>query len=337
MKAGHAVQLFLAIMKSKLFAPDIPIQVVYFMTYRCMLQCSFCYRKNVPIPEMTLEETLAMMDEFKSMGTVLWSFNGGEPLVHQDIDTLVSYSKELGFFTSMNTNGFLARKKMSTLRKIDHADISLDGNPEVHDAIRGKGAYSRAVDAVELLRGEGIGVTLMSVITKENLPHLDHMIGIAEKNKCGIKFQPIHVHPQDLDSKSASMFPSKEQMRATASWLIQQKELGRPIACTDAYLQSVQDHWPDSPNGLRCYAGRQSCNITPEGAVTPCCASVSEIEMPVDHLSDRPYREALDALPDMSRCQSCFYNGPLETSLLFDMHLPTVMEQLNNALFAKRL
>lgn len=307
---------------TRIFGKSIPLHVVYYTTYRCMLTCSFCHRRNWELSELSTEEAKELMRSFHKQGTVVWSFNGGEPLVRRDLGELIEYSKSLGFFTTLNTNGYTVKQNRDIIKQVDHVDLSLDGDPELHNEIRGAKAYEHAIDALGVLQEEKIDTHIMTVLVRENLEHLDYLIEIAEQFGASIKFQPVAVHPQDLDHESENQFPSREELGKAIDFLLDQKREGRPIACSNAYLNAVKENWPTQPNGISCYAGRSYCNITPEGRITPCCALVSKVEVdgPKTNPEIASYEEAFHNIPDLKNCQDCFYNGPLEFNLLFGFH-----------------
>src|SRR5205814_4804220 len=50
--------------------------------------------------------------KIRELGAMRIALGGGEPLVHPDIVELVRYCRELGFATSLTTNGFLLTRKL---------------------------------------------------------------------------------------------------------------------------------------------------------------------------------------------------------------------------------
>lgn len=326
MRLKHVFKIALIVFKNNIAGQNNPIKVTYYLTYRCNLSCAFCRRRDALQKELSSQEAMNMMKNFKKMGTVLWNFNGGEPLMRKDIGELIDYSKKLGFYTSLITNGTLIKGKAEAIRNIDHADISIDGDETIHDSIRGSGAYGKTLEGLEILKDLKISTAIMTVINKKSIPKLEHVIQLAERFGCSIKFQPVAVHPKDITEDAKSFFPSKEDFTNTINWIIQQKKNGRPIFSSMAYLEKIKDSWPDQQNKIRCYAGKFHCNITPDGKISPCCAKLSKIEAP-----------SLQELPDMSKCQECFYSGPLELNLILGLNPSVIIEQLKNICLKKYL
>ena len=118
------------------------------MTYRCNLDCSYCYIKNKLNKDMTLETAKAILEPFlmKDDGWLDIIFVGGETLMATDvIRPLVEWAKNGGykrhcrFFGS--TNGTLLNDELKAwlTEYKDHLILSLsyDGIPSVQKNNRG--------------------------------------------------------------------------------------------------------------------------------------------------------------------------------------------------------
>ena len=77
------------------------------------------------------------LNEFARLGAVRVKFLGGEPLLREDVDALISETKRLGMRAAMVTNGFLVPQRFATIQKLDELVISLDGSEATHDRQRG--------------------------------------------------------------------------------------------------------------------------------------------------------------------------------------------------------
>ena len=117
----------------------IPIYAVFDITNRCNLRCLHCYSSEQR-EELTTTDVYHVLDKLSTAGVGIIDFGGGEPLLRTDIFDILTYSKQVGIYTSISTNGLLLDencvKRLKTLG-IDHVCISLDGaKPETHDRIR---------------------------------------------------------------------------------------------------------------------------------------------------------------------------------------------------------
>ncbi|MCX5692599.1 MAG: radical SAM protein [Candidatus Omnitrophica bacterium] len=132
------------------------------ITDACMLRCKMCDKwKGDLIADIstnrppTLEEWKRCADSLRQMVDehFIIDIGGGEALMMAGVLELVRYSVDLGFDTSIASNGWLIDEDMakriadSGLKMIS---LSLDSHkPEVHDFLRGvPGVYQRVIDAI---------------------------------------------------------------------------------------------------------------------------------------------------------------------------------------------
>ena len=96
---------------------------------RCNLACTYCneyddYSK--PVPAETMMERL---DQLAALKTTIITFSGGEPLLHPELDRLISHVRSHSIMAGMITNGYLLtpqRVKQLNDAGLDHMQISID-------------------------------------------------------------------------------------------------------------------------------------------------------------------------------------------------------------------
>ena len=84
-----------------------PLQCSLYVTDRCNLDCAYCTEYNNSRPHPSLEDLKKWIRKIRGLSTMRIALVGGEPLMHPNIVELVRYCRELGFATSLTTNGFL--------------------------------------------------------------------------------------------------------------------------------------------------------------------------------------------------------------------------------------
>lgn len=289
----------------------VPLKVTHHITYRCNLNCLHCNRENLASKEMSINEIFQMMDEFKQLGTIFWTFNGGEPLIREDISELAKYAKSLDFNTTILTNGHLLDKRKKSLEFFDRAIISLDGPQKVNDRLRGKGSYKKAIHAIKIFKDLGKETWILTVIHDSNLDWLDYMAKLAYKNDIKLVFQP-------LQHRNPHFVIKKKEFKKAIDRLINLKKEGLPILSSFKYLNLLKKYYPDK-NPVKCWAGKFYCNIGPDGSVYPCCHKL--------HLTDTPnglrigYQNALKKIGDYSNCKECYYYGSTELNLMMNLSM----------------
>lgn len=191
---------------------DYIVQPNFFLidlTKKCNLKCKYCFREssNEVISDDVIDVACKKIKEnctlhkINSITIQLW---GGEPLlVPEKIKRIYQnflYSDVRVNFT-LETNGtLLSRFLLNELAHMNiHIGISIDGCQYVHDLQRplknGAGSYSRILDNIKVAKSLGYNsFSIISVLTKEGLPHLEESISTF-LDYFGInhfKFNPVH-------------------------------------------------------------------------------------------------------------------------------------------------
>ena len=58
-------------------------------------------------------------------------------MLREDIGAIIDYCKKKALHITINSNGFVLKEKLLSLKNADLVIMSLDGPEEVHDSIRG--------------------------------------------------------------------------------------------------------------------------------------------------------------------------------------------------------
>ena len=120
--------------------PEPPLWLLAELTYRCPLHCAFCYNpigfdqvKN----EIDTDTWLKVLREARKLGSVQCGFSGGEPMLRDDLEVLVSEARQLGFYTNLLTSGVGLNEKRARALKdagLDHIQLSFqDSTRELND------------------------------------------------------------------------------------------------------------------------------------------------------------------------------------------------------------
>jgi MoaA/NifB/PqqE/SkfB family radical SAM enzyme len=108
---------------------DHPVMAHIIPIRRCNLSCTYCNEYDdfsKPVPAETMFERL---DQLADLRTTIITFSGGEPLLHPDLDRLISRIRKRGILAGMITNGYLLtpqRVKQLNEAGLDHMQISID-------------------------------------------------------------------------------------------------------------------------------------------------------------------------------------------------------------------
>jgi AdoMet-dependent heme synthase len=134
----------------------------------CNLQCVHCINasgpKNPWLKRLDTETAKRAIREAEGFGVKEIYFTGGEPFLHDDILELLAFALQVAP-TTVLTNGTRINDMMAdALASLDRQTpysleirISVDDiDPDRNDRIRGKGAWAKAVRAIQLLYARGL-------------------------------------------------------------------------------------------------------------------------------------------------------------------------------------
>lgn len=151
--------------------PNRPYHAQWLLTRRCNYRCRSCnvWREQGNGRELSTSEIKMGLDVLRKLGVIEIVFSGGNPLLRDDIDEILDYASQ-HFITTVYDNGSMAVEKIDVLRSVDFVAISLDTlNEEKNDYIKGvSGAWRKAINAIEILREEGIPVGVSPTISQLN-------------------------------------------------------------------------------------------------------------------------------------------------------------------------
>ena len=131
-------------------------------TSACNLKCKHCYLSCMPSNKprfLPLDKIKSGIEEAKKLQLGEIYLNGGEPLMHPDINNIIRMSLKLANVTIL-TNGILINdKKARFLRQIEQDHdfeiifrVALDHYTEAkNDEIRGKGSFKKTVAGINNL------------------------------------------------------------------------------------------------------------------------------------------------------------------------------------------
>lgn len=238
-----------------LYAPFLAQIVV---TRRCNLTCGYCNEYDELSPPVPTDELKERFRRLKELGTWAIEFSGGEPLLHPQIDELVAYAKQLGFYkVMMITNGFLINEERTRLLNdagLDDLQISIDGvtpNDTTFKVLKTLRPKLRTVMKVARFR-----VTLNAVLGSAPVDEVREVIDFARAMGCRPSLQLVH-------GDDGSMSLSEEELRAFHDI---QHELGRNLRSDDYRMRLMRD----GRAPYKCRAGSRYLYVDEHGIVRWC-------------------------------------------------------------------
>jgi MoaA/NifB/PqqE/SkfB family radical SAM enzyme len=251
---------------------NILFSVLVELTYRCNLNCFFCYNdphlRGIPL---TTEQYGRFFEDLRELGTLNLTFSGGEPLARADFFTLGRQARELGFVVRVKSNGHALNGRLARrLREeVDPfiVEISLHGaRAETHDRqTRVVGSFEKLLVNLNEMRALGLRIKLNSPLTAWNEAEMEAMFALADDWDLPIQFD-TQITPRDDGD------PGPLDVASSRAGVARLFELQRERA---AALRTDQEPRPaDAPaevaDSKHCGAGSATVTVDPFGNVYPC-------------------------------------------------------------------
>lgn len=265
---------------------DAPLSFVHWdITSRCNLKCIHC-RDTFDITkkdeELTTQEGFDLIDYLADNFNLKWlSFDGGEPLLREDLIALIKKAKSRSLLLYLLTNGtLLTEDKAKQLKKagLDSIQISLDGLEKNHDKIRGKGTYKKALEGIKNAKKFNIRVTARITINSINIGDAAKLLKVVKELGCPA-FGIRRVIPCGNAIKNIDLMePDKKEYLETIQKCIQlagkdiHVQIGAdPVLIPRTYmLEEIKSKYGTDQVIAGCGAGITMCHISNVGNVFPC-------------------------------------------------------------------
>ena len=244
---------------------NVPWAILMDPTSACNLGCIGCwaaeYGNQLSMDFDTLD---SIIQQGKEMGTYMYIYSGGEPLIRKkDIIKLCEKHDDCMFLSF--TNGTLIDEEfadeMLRVKNFIPA-ISIEGFEKETDDRRGAGTYKKVIQAMELLQSKKLPFGASCCFTSKNTEviaseaFIDDLVARGNKFAWFFTYMPVGVgSPTDLLATPAQrelMYHRIRDYRDT-----------KPIFTID--------FWNDSEYVGGCVAGgRNYLHINPNGDIEPC-------------------------------------------------------------------
>ena len=199
------------------------ISFQWHFTDLCNWRCTHCYHEAYQDQGVDLERMKSIFHEFLEYAEKnnippegrRVKLTGGDPFVRPDFMEFLAYlsSYRETCVLSILTNGSLLTEEKAQFLKKHHPtlriQISVEGPEDLNDAVRGKGAFQKILDALSLLKKHDIFTTLACVITKQNYERIEELLDLAMIYDTPLLLRRL-VPIGQSDGKDDNMVPTQE-------------------------------------------------------------------------------------------------------------------------------
>ncbi|MDP6543571.1 MAG: radical SAM protein [Phycisphaerae bacterium] len=249
----------------------VPVSTYIALTSRCPFECDHCSLAGRGEGELSTDQWLEVISQLKDAGGCIVGFTGGEPLLRDDLETLIAAAGP-----EMETILFTTGSGLDATRATNLAAAGLGcvtvgieaDSPGAHDAVRGvDGSFAEAGEAIVACQNTGLYTALSTIGTAGRIAsgQLDAMYALA--GRWGVQefrlLAPVATGAQAGNPDFMLDGPGRETLK---KFHIDSnraaRRSGAPAVASFAYLES------DEMFG--CGAGYHHLFVDAAGNVCPC-------------------------------------------------------------------
>jgi Fe-coproporphyrin III synthase len=302
---------------------------------RCNCRCVMCdIWKRETNEQIRAQDLERHRFSLKNLGVRQVVLTGGEPLLHNDLSALCNFFRDRQVHLTLLTTGLLLHKRAEEVATLfDDVILSLDGPPEIHNAIRRvSGAYNLIHKGVAAVRhfNPSLPITCRTTVQKANHRHLRQTVDAAR----ALGLDSISFLAADLTSEAFNrplIWPGEKQseiglnlkevsaLEEEIEQLILQCEVSinhKYIAESASKLRRIARRFREhlgqlTPQAPICNAPWVSAVVEVDGSVRPCFfhrtignITSSTLEEVINGEKAQEFRQSLDMENDVT-CRQC--------------------------------
>jgi radical SAM protein with 4Fe4S-binding SPASM domain len=226
------------------------------LTNECNLRCPHCYRPDMVVDRLTLQDVRRVCD---SIPVRSMNLGVGENGLHPQYQAILDYLWGRGITTTITSNGLSIQALTDDgVKRFHSVEFSLDfPTEEEHDAFRGRGNWRAVMGSIERCANLGLPVTVAAVMMSINSDRLAELATVAASVGANLRVNIYQPAKTDRFTVTYDQF-----------WDGFRRLLGaaRLVATTEPVLAAVL--------GLEGFAGpgcgRSTIRVAPDGRILPC-------------------------------------------------------------------
>lgn len=297
------------------------------LTTRCNLACKMCSVWKKREHGLDHKRILSLLEEARRLGAAVFTASGAEIFTREDTTDILSYAEHIGFQEiSVVSNGtlLLENHRIDRLEKLNSLciTISLDGPREVHDELRGKGVYDKALESLQELRKRGITVSISSVIMRKTLDRLTEVVDLAVE----LDIPVISMQPYNRDTAGMeidhTIFEFSPEEESTVRKKLKNLMGYAKLKNVRVYTASMMDFVPAYlARGIRpiptggCFVPTRLLVVDTSGNIYPCFMMQTRmkkksmgnvLEKPLHEIWHNEIHRELTLMGLNRKCPACF-------------------------------
>lgn len=282
--------------------------IMLYATDKCNAHCRHCFIWNKkPIEFMSLELIKKIVNNKSVSKSTLIGLEGGEFILHPEYQEIIKYLSVNHPNFDLLSNCVEVEKLIEIVKLYPpkRLYISLDGNPEIHDSIRGvKGLHEKVLKIIDNLK-DIVPISVMFTLTPFNsFDDLKHVAKICSENKIDMRIG-IYNNMEYFDTKKNAL-----EEHNSLDYQIQDIPEEVKLFAENYDFMVLYRNYRDGYVKLSCSSVKDSIVIYPNGDI-PLCQNKQIVlgnlhKEPLDVIINK--KSTLQIHKEYKQCNSCWVN-----------------------------
>ena len=254
--------------------PGSPLWLLAEVTYKCPLHCVFCYN---PVDytrygeELSTDDWLRVLRQGRELGATQLGFSGGEPLVRDDLEIMVSEARKLGYYSNLITSGVgLNEKRIAAFKEggLDHIQLSFqDSTREMNDFLSSTRTFDLKQKVAKLVKKYDYPMVLNCVLHRHNIDHVQQILEMAEAMEAEyVELANTQYYGWAYVNRD-QLLPTREQLKRAEEVTNRFRErIGKKMRI----FFVVPDYYEERPKACMNGWGAVFLTVTADGLAIPC-------------------------------------------------------------------
>jgi pyrroloquinoline quinone biosynthesis protein E len=224
--------------------------------------------------ELDTAEWLRVLEEARELGSVQLGLSGGEPLLRDDLETIVAAAHRLGFYINLITSGIgLTELRLQALRDagLDHIQLSFqDSTRGMNDFLSSTRTFELKSRVAALIKKYRYPMVLNVVLHRLNIDHVEEILGMAERMGADyVELANTQYYGWAWRNRQ-QLLPSRAQLRRAEEATARFRQR---VGARMRIFFVVPDWFETRPKPCMSGLGRIFLSIAPDGIALPCQAA----------------------------------------------------------------
>lgn len=256
---------------------SLPLWLLAELTYRCPLQCPYCSNPcdfSEITHELTTKEWIHVLHQARALGATQLGLSGGEPLVRQDLEDIITHARQLGFYINLITSGVgMNEQRLIGLINagVDNFQISLQGHTqEINDFLAGTPSFQHKLFIMNKIKSFGFPLVLNVVLHRHNIDYVETLLKLALTLKADyLELANAQYYGFAMHNRT-QLLPTKLQVEKAEAIAHQYQTLYKKKM---KIYYVISDYYENKPKPCMNGWGNVFLTVAPDGIALPCQAA----------------------------------------------------------------